>query len=329
MKTKNRPLFIMLIYLILTNCASIPPALDVDPNTWQIDDIYIHHFDKGEGEPIIMVHGGPGYPFTQPFPGLDPLTEKYRFVYFDQRGCGRSTRPFTRFENGKKGKHIWQLMSTLGYKNHIKDMEAIRQNLGVEKMILLGHSFGAVLSCLYAQQYSDHVKAMILVAPAGLLSSESDVDMFKVMEEKLSPEEAKQFQQFREAYFDFESVIQKSDEELGQLANQFGEFWLKAMDIKDPAVPMADMTLIGGFMHYGIFFSFGKQWDFTPGMKKITAPVLIFHGEKDLQPLSVAESYQTLLPSAELKVIPEASHFPFVETPEEFNHHVEQFLNSL
>ena len=76
----------------------VPPAQLGADNFWQVeDDIDIHHFAVGTGRNVLIVHGGPGVPYTEPWPGLDPLTDTHQFHYYDQRGSGQSTRPFDTF----------------------------------------------------------------------------------------------------------------------------------------------------------------------------------------------------------------------------------------
>lgn len=76
----------------------VPPAQADRANFWQVEDeIELYHFAAGQGRNILMIHGGPGIPYTQPWAGLEPLTDAYQFHYYDQRGSGQSTRPFVPF----------------------------------------------------------------------------------------------------------------------------------------------------------------------------------------------------------------------------------------
>jgi proline iminopeptidase len=73
---------------------------------------------------------------------------EYRIVLFDQRGCGRST-PHAEL-NGNRTDAL------------IEDMEAIRIELGIDKWLLFGGSWGSTLSLLYAQRYPERVLGLIL-----------------------------------------------------------------------------------------------------------------------------------------------------------------------
>src|SRR5262249_47253618 len=147
-----------------------PPAQQGDEHFWKVEqDIQLYHFTAGEGHNVLIVHGGPGYPYLEPWVGLAPLKDRYRFHYYDQRGSGQSSRPIDKFTSNNYYKNLTELNSTLGLGAQIADIERIRRILGDEKLILIGHSFGAFIASLYAAEFPEHVEKIVLVAPASLL----------------------------------------------------------------------------------------------------------------------------------------------------------------
>lgn len=109
--------------------------------------LYVEECGTPEGIPVLFVHGGPGggcSPKHRCF--FDPM--EYRIVLFDQRGCGRST-PHAEL-NGNRTDAL------------IEDIEAIREELGIEKWLLFGGSWGSTLSLLYAQKYPERVLGLVL-----------------------------------------------------------------------------------------------------------------------------------------------------------------------
>lgn len=109
--------------------------------------LYVEECSTPEGIPVLFVHGGPGggcSPKHRCF--FDPM--EYRIVLFDQRGCGRST-PHAEL-NGNRTDAL------------IEDIEAIREELGIEKWLLFGGSWGSTLSLLYAQKYPERVLGLVL-----------------------------------------------------------------------------------------------------------------------------------------------------------------------
>ena len=118
------------------------------------DGNHIHWETCGNpnGKPAVVLHGGPGSGCT---PGLrrnfDPRA--YRIVLFDQRGCGRSTP------------HASDLSIDLAVNTTphlIADMEQLRQQLGIERWLLFGVSWGSTLALAYAEQHPQRVSAIVL-----------------------------------------------------------------------------------------------------------------------------------------------------------------------
>src|SRR5688572_18879751 len=72
-----------------------PPPQPGEESFWLVEsDIKLAYRSQGTGRPVLVLHGGPGYPIRGPIPGLDRLAETHTLYSYDQRGCGRSTRPF-------------------------------------------------------------------------------------------------------------------------------------------------------------------------------------------------------------------------------------------
>src|SRR5688572_3324907 len=135
-----------------------PPAQSNDAHYWTVEkDIRLHYFSHGQGRPVLVLHGGPGYPILEPLPGLQPLGTNFQFYYYDQRGCGKSSRPFDRFTSKNFYANMIELERKLGIGAQIADIERIRLILKQEKLILLGHSFGGFLATMYATEFPERV----------------------------------------------------------------------------------------------------------------------------------------------------------------------------
>jgi len=109
--------------------------------------LYVDESGSSDGLPVVFIHGGPGA-------GCDAASRRYfdpnlyRIVTFDQRGCGRST-PHASLEN-----NTTQAL--------IADMEVIREQLGIDKWVLFGGSWGSTLALAYAQAHPQRVHGLIL-----------------------------------------------------------------------------------------------------------------------------------------------------------------------
>ncbi len=99
----------------------------------------------------FLVHGGPGGDHTSYKAGLSDLSQKMQLVYFDHRGQGRSAR-------GPK--------ETYTLENNVEDMEALRQYLGLDKIIVIGSSYGGMVALSYAIKYPQNLSHLIVIATA-------------------------------------------------------------------------------------------------------------------------------------------------------------------
>jgi proline iminopeptidase len=127
-----------------------PPVDPFDQRVMDMGDghrVYVEQCGHPQGAPVLVLHGGPGG-------GCSPSMRRYfdpayyRIVLFDQRGCGRS-RPHAGVEENT----TWHLL---------RDIEAIRATLGIDRFILFGGSWGATLALIYAIVHPDRVAHLVL-----------------------------------------------------------------------------------------------------------------------------------------------------------------------
>ncbi len=123
--------------------------------------VYVEQSGNPNGLPVIFLHGGP-CSGTRPDHRRFFHPEKYHIILFDQRACGLSL-PFGEIENNTT-------------QDLLNDMESIRKLLDIKKWVLFGGSWGATLALLYAQQFTQHVEAMIL--RGVFLARQKDLDWF-------------------------------------------------------------------------------------------------------------------------------------------------------
>ncbi len=305
-----------------------PPAQSGDPHYWQVEsDISLYHFAQGVGRHALVIHGGPGRPFREPMAGLEPLSGEYRFHYYDQRGCGQSTRPIDRFESRNTYKNMTDLDRTLGLGAQIADIERIRQILGEEKLILIGHSWGGFLASLYAAEFPERVEALVLISPANVLvmpQPEADSDLFASVRARLPESQLGEYDAFMENYFDFGKLFSHSEADLVAREEQFGRYYLSVVDVAE--ADLAAQGEPGGWMTWGMYISMGQRHDYRPALQKVNAPALVIHGADDLQSEAASRLYSDALPNARFAVIENAGHFAFQEQPERFAQLVGDFL---
>jgi proline iminopeptidase len=286
----------------------LPPAQSVTAERWLVETgIQLRHFAEGNGTPVLVIHGGPGMPSAEPWPALTLLSNEYRFHYYDQRGCGESTRPFDRFEAGNTYRHMLKLEQTLGLGAQIADIERIRQILGEEKITLVGHSFGGFTAALYAAEFPERVAALVLLAPADVLVLPNpDGDLFTTVEQRLPPEQRNDYRQWKRRYLDFGKLFSYDETGLLALNAEFGSYY--AMATTSTQTPPAQGRP-GGWMVQAQYLSMGRRHDYREALRQISAPTLVVHGSSDLQPVAASRQYADLISAARFVQIDGAGHF--------------------
>jgi proline iminopeptidase len=309
-----------------------PPEQSNDTSFWNVEkDIKLYHFSDGNGKNVLIVHGGPGKPIRIPLAGFKPLTREYKFNYYDQRGCGKSTRPFDKFSSSNYYDNMNSLEKTLGIGAQIADIERIRKILNEDKLVLIGHSFGAFLASMYSVEFPQNVKALILVAPASALKMPSETgNLFETLTKLLPEDVKKEYAAFQDRYFDYKNIFSKTESDLISLNNEFAKYYRIAAKVKGFSMPTGgDLKESGGWMVHAMYFSMGKRHDYRDGLKNVKVPVLVIHGENDLQSELESRVYSDLYPNSKFIVIKNAGHFVFNDQPEEFANVVGKFLNEL
>ena len=282
------------------------------------DKVRIFYKIVGRGsETLVAVHGGPGNSLESIRADLEPLAKRRRVIYYDQRGQGRSEV----ITDGKK----------LGYENHVADLDAVRAHFKLEKMTLLGNSWGGLLVSLYAIAHADRVERLVLHDPAaptqGLVADTQD-EVERRMRSMYTPEQLERL-----------SFIAKPDN------------WLKAKDViamcREFHIDVLKTYTYSRTMDIGFKSDLCagpeesvRQWrtvnnylwrslgefDLMPNLGVVKAPVLVIHGAADVIPVRASEFWSFGYPNARLLLIEKAGHITHVERPDVFFPAVETFL---
>ena len=280
--------------------------------------------------PLVFLHGGPGlnsYAFQH---SVGPaLEQRLAVVYLDQRGCGRSTRP----TDGEYG------ISTL-----IGDIEQLRQVLCVEKISLLGHSFGGVLALEFAARHPERVEKVIV------MNCSSDMPAaFALWQQRLQSLHPEMWSATMQgpAGPALEAAESKGDPcataklRAGLIMQTVGrvgpaafraaqQFHLPATAERLQALDLRSGLQVNGEMMQS-YFSPGNDflcWRFQAA-KNITAPTLVLAGLFDgTVPQEMLQSLTESIGGATFFLFEQSAHWPFLEQPELFVDTVTAFLQA-
>jgi len=263
----------------------------------------------GMTPPLVLLHGGPGLweDFAPLAEMVDDLVEVYRY---DQRGCGRSDR---------SGPH--------DIATAVADLETLRKQWWQPQMIVGGHSFGAALALAYAVEHPERVAALVLISGTGV-----DLD-------------------WREDYR-AEAASRRSPEDRSRLAElsiqQAAGVWNEDVDREFCSLSWAtdfadrrnDRDRAAALWrspgpNYEANRAMNADWKrllddgFADRVGSIDVPVLLMGGVGDPRPLSATARLALRLPNAELAILEDCGHFPWLEQPGVTRLTLREFLTDL
>jgi proline iminopeptidase len=164
------------LFLLFGLGRSVPPTVDRDSTlpAVELNGLRFHAetFGQPENPVILVLHGGPGGDYRSLLP-LKELADEYFVVFYDQRGSGLTQRVPP---------------SQITMAGFLADLDAFVDHYGRGRpVILLGHSWGAMLASDYGCRYPEKVSAMILAEPGFLTPEQFQVFNQKVYSKPVPP----------------------------------------------------------------------------------------------------------------------------------------------
>lgn len=260
-------------------------------------------------EPLLIVHGGPVMDHSYFLPYLDELAKAYRLVFYDQRACGRSSVAID--------------SASMSLDGFVEDIELLRKELKLEKVNLLGHSWGGLLAMKYGIKYSQHLDKLVLSSSMAPSSADWQTEN-QMIGARVTNKDIKA----REAIMN-SGALQSDDprEAVRSLLKQSFKYQmydtanLKKLDL---FVPKDYLKRSGVF---ALLSPDLNGYDLYKDLDKISCPTLLVYGETEHATRIYTDKMLNRIKSASLKLVAESGHFPFVEQPETYNNIVLEFLN--
>lgn len=265
------------------------------------DGVQLFYRKVGSGpQTVVYLHGGPlsmadgGYEW-------DALAEGRTLIAFDQRSGGRS-----------------QLLddSAMFMPEHfVRDLEALRQHFQLDRMTLMGQSWGAMLAAMYTAQHSEYVERLLLVAPAPPARDpywSQRVDKTNAVIGETGVTRIAELGAQIAAAEDAE-VRALCEERIGLI---FKGYLNDVAALARMRVGYCDGTP-GSIRHElsagGVVFNGLGEWDFRPDLAQMQMPALVVEGADTHVPLDATRAWAAALPNARFLLIPGANHIVFLE----------------
>ena len=259
--------------------------------------------------PVLALHGGPGLPHDSLEP-LKALADGGRpVVFYDQLGCGNSTRP------GDPG--TWSVDLFL------RELTGVRRELGLDRIHLLGHSWGGLLAMEHALGGSQGLASLVLLG--AVVSGPMVFECRQRFYEKLPPDAREAIHEHEAAGpFDDPGYSEAMDLFYRRYACRLDPWpgWLNRALSKMDAEANAAMWGPPGSPEPGPH----ATWDLRPRLGGIGVPTLVVAGRYDGMTAGQEAEIHAGIPNSELVVFEESSHYPFAEEGGRFFAALDDFL---
>jgi proline iminopeptidase len=263
----------------------------------------------GKGKPLVVIHGGPGLSQDYLLPQMIRLTENHLVVFYDQRGCGQSTGEIN--------------CLTITLETFVQDLETLRQNLGFEKISILGHSWGGFLAMNYAIAYPERIEKLIL--SNAIPASQEDFALF-------AQEWMRRLALFKTELAEIHNTpgFSEGNPDLVERLHRiiFRTYCYLPEKANLLSLRMAPATSVNGSKVYDQFRKnvFEKPFNLYPDLKLLKVPTLVIHGDSDPIPFITAEHVHEVISHSKYILMKNCGHFPYVEDPVVYFKHIEEFL---
>ena len=266
--------------------------------TATINGLEIHYRERGEGFPVVLVHGFTGnsrnWALTVPV-----LTRTFRTISVDLRGHGHSAKPL------RQEDYTLAAMSD--------DVYALLQHLGVRECYLAGHSMGGMVAQHLTLDHPELVRALVLVdtaaeIPQGMLQKERRAERERLVE--IAREQG------MEAVFEEQLRVNPLRERI-ETNPEFLRTWREQFL----------MTSREAYMYCA--HGMASRKPLIGELPRIAVPTLVVCGENDEPFLGASHNMHEAIPGSRLEIIAGAGHSPQIETPAACNTVITEFLSKV
>lgn len=277
------------------------------PTTHLFVEVIAKDLDQlGKNRPVVFIlPGGPGADHTvyKSYTCLEPVAD---LVFHDPRGCGES-------DTGES--------SSYNMFNYIEDVEAIRKHLGIEKLIVLGKSYGAMCALGYALQFPNVLTKLIV--SAGAPSARFMETTTQNIERVGTPQQIKMYQQLKAGALTSREDVLKYFQATQTIYSVKSRTSTDDIDLVKKSLKFSHEVLNEGFKQNFWNFNYEEK------LKDIQCPTLILAGREDIiTDVRFSEWMVQHIPNSQLRVFENASHAMEADATEEYFQTIVDFINA-
>lgn len=265
--------------------------------------IYYEILGGGTRTPLVVVNGGPGFDhvYMHCSDAWDRLAAGRKVVFYDQRGNGRSSAI-------KEGQSC--LLA-----DQIADLDALRARLGLEKMDLLGHSWGGYLVMAYAARHPERISHLTILDSAAPKIQDTAFLFKNIYPETTAREDGLAF------------AVELGDEEaIAADLREYMTMLFYSAAARDAMLARMDTMTYRQSVNKSVWNDL-QRFDLNPELPKFRFPTLVATGRYDFNVApSVAWSIHRAIPGSEFAVFEKSGHLPYCEESAAFVARLETFL---
>lgn len=277
-------------------CLLMPPlTLALEPTQGFVSvpggPVWYEIMGEGNSVPLLVLHGGPGGTSCG-FTRMAPMGNERSVIRYDQLGSGRSGRP--------DDMNLWTV------DRFVEGLHALRNELNLEEMHLLGHSWGGALAAAYVlEKGTEGIVSLTLSSP--LLSSPAWMEDANYLRAQLPPE-------MQDALDRHEAAGTLEHEEYLAATEEFYRRHVRGgerLPSSDACAGAGGNDVIYEYMWGNTEFSATGtlvNFDLTPRLGEIDVPVLLMAGEHDEARPERMREFRSLINDARVEIIPDAAH---------------------
>lgn len=263
---------------------------------------------SGLGSPVLVVHGGPGMDHTYLMPGMTGLSWTHPLILYDQRGSGRTQGDVD--------------PSTVSFDRFLADIDVMRDSLRLGKMVLLAHSWGGLLAMRYAAQHPERLHALILMNTAEP-GQRYRARALEISQRRLAPDSAAFNRLMRsDALRRGDSSAVNSMLRLVFRTEFADTSKANLLQIRLDPRTTQNMSKVATLVMGPL-----RAYDMWNVAADIRVPTLIIHGTADAIPIDMPRELARTIRGAQLVVLEDVGHFPYIEKPNETFAAINEFLS--
>ncbi len=275
-------------------------AKNVDEGMIRVNDADIYYKIIGGGEPLVVVHGGPGMGHNYLYPCFKQMADHFQIVFYDQRSSGRSSGS----ENPGQ----------ITVDAFVEDLEEVRKALGIKGLNLIAHSWGGFLCQHYAVKYPENIKTLLFIESLG--PSSEFIPLFnRTIEKRLNPKTVQKLMSLSESFG-------KRKEGMAESFKKYYYLYFKTYFYDQSFIDHLYLDYFDDDMAAKHILSnpclarYQQYYDLSKKLSAISSPTLIIHSDYDPIPFLAAQQLHRAINGSKLVLIKDSGHFPFIEKPE-------------